>query len=107
MSFGMRIWGDDGRLQLDENSFTMRVVRSEVVSFGSSREIRSFSVHGCHPGNAIAIVIPLGAFNSYLDRQFETEMGNDVAYVANYMRYWEGGRHTSTGSMRLIVMRFN
>lgn len=107
MSFGMRIWGEGGQLQIDENAFTVRVVRSEVVSFGTLREIRAFSVPGCNPGNAVAIVIPLGNFDQALARQFETQMNHDQVEVANYMRYWGHGRDTASGSMRLIVMRFN
>lgn len=107
MSFGMRIWGEDGQLQIDEGSFTMRVVLSEVVTFGAQREVRAFSVPGCHPGNAVAIVIPLGHYDPAHARQFETQMNHEQAEVANFMRYWEHGRHTASGSMRLMVMRFN
>ncbi|WP_257109827.1 hypothetical protein [Pseudomonas alliivorans] len=107
MSFGMRIWGEGGQLQVDENSFTVRVVFTDVVTFTSQREIRAYSVPGCHPGNAAAIVIPLGTYDAWSARQFETQVNHDVVEVANYMRHWSSGRNTAQGSMRLIVMRFN
>lgn len=31
MSYGARVWGPTGLLELDENSFTVRVVHSEIV----------------------------------------------------------------------------
>lgn len=107
MSYGMRIWGEDGQLQIDEGSFTLRVVLSQVVTFGAHREVRAFPVPGCHPGNAVAIVIPLGPYDHAHARQFETQMNHEQAEVANYMRYWGEGPHTASGSMRLLVMRFN
>ncbi|WP_339408059.1 hypothetical protein [Pseudomonas helleri] len=103
MGFGLGTWDAAGVPELNENSFTMRVVLSEVVTFGG-REVKSFSVPGCTPANSVAIVIPLGGYSDN-DRQFETEMGNGIAYVANYMRYYAGD-YTATGSMRLIVTRF-
>jgi hypothetical protein len=105
MAYGMRVWGADGALQLDENSFTIRVVLSQVVSFGIERGVQSFSVPGCTPDNANAVVIPIGNYGSN-DRQFEVLVGNGVVEVANWMRNSPAIFNTASGSMRLIVMRF-
>ena len=48
MSYGMRIWGGDGSLQIDENSFTMRVVLSTLVSFTNAAKTNQDSVSYTH-----------------------------------------------------------
>ncbi|VVO68625.1 hypothetical protein PS865_01202 [Pseudomonas fluorescens] len=107
MSYGMRIWGADGALQLDENSFTIRVVLSVQVTFalGSSKGTQDFAVPGVGPGNGTAIVVPIGAY-SELQMQFETEMLEGVVRVYNYTRTYAAST-TSSGTMRLIVMRWS
>jgi len=105
MPYGMRIWGPDGTLQLDENSFTLRVVLSQVVTFSGTRQVQTFSVPGCGPDNASAVVIPIGNYGRN-DFQFEVALGSGVVEVANWMRTWSPGTYTASGSMRLLVMRF-
>lgn len=105
MPYGMRIWGPDGTLQLDENSFTLRVVLSQVVTFTGTRQVQTFSVPGCGPDNASAVVIPIGNYGRN-DFQFEVALGSGVVEVANWMRNWSPGTYTASGSMRLLVMRF-
>ena len=51
MSFGIRIWGADGALQVDENSFTIRIVLSIVVTFGTTRVVQTFAAPGCTTAN--------------------------------------------------------
>lgn len=106
MSFGMRMWGADGALQMDENSFTMRVVLSTVVTFANNTKTNlDYSVPGCDASNAVAIVIPTGPYNESLSFQFETEMLSGVARVYNYTRTFAASLSTS-GTMRLMVIRF-
>ncbi|VVN87743.1 hypothetical protein PS718_01631 [Pseudomonas fluorescens] len=106
-AFGMRIWGADGALQLDENSFTIRVALSTLVTFalGSPKGSQDFSVPGVGPGNGTAIVIPNGVYGSN-QMQFETEMLDGVARVYNHTRTYAAST-TSSGTMRLIVMRWS
>lgn len=106
MSHGLRVWGPDSTLQMDESTFTVRVVLSQVVTFGSAAAVQSFSVPGCTPSNAVAIVIPNGSYSDGA-RQFEPALGDGVVTVANYLRNWPYGAQNATGSMRLLVMRFN
>ena len=106
MSYGMRIWGGDGSLQLDENSFTMRVVLSTIVTFANNNKAnQDFSVAGCDASNSVAIVIPVGPYNESLSFQFETEMVSGIARVYNYTRTFAASLSTS-GTMRLMVIRF-
>lgn len=104
MSYGMRIWGGDGALQLDENSFTVRLVLSVSVTFNATKGYQDFSVPGCNSSNATAFVVPSSPVSTS-DRQFETEMLDGVARVYNYTRTFDASS-LSTGTMRLFVVRF-
>ncbi len=106
MSFGMKIWGADGGLQMDENAFTMRVVMSALVTFPTTNKSnQDFSVPGCDASNSVAVVIPTGPYNESLAYQFETEMLSGVARVYNHTRTFATSQSTS-GTMRLMVIRF-
>lgn len=106
MSFGIRVWGADGALQLDENSFTMRVVLSTLVTFpNNTKTSQDFAVSGSDATNSIAIVIPVGPYDESSARQFETEMLSGAARVYNHTRTFAASLSTS-GTMRLLVIRF-
>lgn len=106
MSHGMRVWGADGALQLDENSFTMRVVLSTLVTYpNNTKAIQTFSVPGCTESNSVAIVIPNGPYDQSVSYQFETEMVSGEARVYNYSRTFAASLSTA-GTMRLMVIRF-
>lgn len=107
MSFGARIWNASGVLVMDENSFTMRVVLSQLVSISqASQTFQTFSVPGLTAANGAAIVVPVGAYSS-TDTQYETEVINDAVRVYNYIRGFTGTFKSTIGTMRLIVMRFS
>lgn len=108
MSFGIRTWGADGTLQIDENSFTMRVVLSTTVNFpaNGAKAVQSFSVPGCTASNAVAIVVPNGSYTTSLSTQYETEMVTDTANVYNYNRGFDASLTSNVASMRLYVIRF-
>ncbi|BBI41501.1 hypothetical protein ALP64_201687 [Pseudomonas syringae pv. actinidiae] len=106
MSNGMMVWGADSALQLDETSFTIRVVLSTLVTFsGAAKTSQDFAVPGVGPGNGVAIVIPSGTYDNN-QRQHETELVDGVARVYNHTRTY-GSSTVSSGTMRLIVMRFS
>jgi hypothetical protein len=105
MSFGMRVWGADSALQLDESSFTIRIVLSTLVTFSGGKSSQDFAVPGVNASNGVALVIPNGAYDSQ-QRQFETELLSGVARVYNHTRTYESSL-IAGGTMRLIVMRFN
>lgn len=107
MSYGIRIWGADGSLQMDENTSTMRVVLSQVVSLGSGSKLtQDIAVAGANASNAIAVVLPIGTFADTVT-QFETEMLDGVVRIYNYNRGFPAGTwQASAGSMRLLVIRF-
>jgi hypothetical protein len=106
-NYGIRIWGPDGALQIDETSFTIRVALSTLVTFalGANKGSQDFAVPGVGPGNGTAIVVPVGAYSGS-QMQFETELLDGVARVYNHTRTYASS-FTSSGTMRLIVMRWS
>jgi hypothetical protein len=106
MAYGMRIWGGDGSLQVDENSFTIRVALSTLVTFPpGGKTNQDFAVPGVGPANGSAIVVPIGSYSD-TQLQFETELVDGVARVYNHTRGFAAST-VATGTMRLIVMRFS
>lgn len=112
MSFGMRIWGAGGVLQLDENSFTVRVVYSALVQkvAGEDRS-RFISIPGITPQTCVALCLPNGAWVGSSTEQSASVSQYDAQVVANGVIVWFGNRNMSTGvlgvsSQRLLVMRY-
>lgn len=115
MSSGMRIWGPTGALELDETSFTVRVILSALVTRPALAEYLDVSVPGADPATCNAVVIPIGSYtdpnNNSQDayrRQFEPQVLN------NLVRVWFRNRALSSadvpaialGTQRLLVMRY-
>jgi len=111
MSYGIRTWGPSGEPELNENSFTARIILSTLLTAGSPPgSYWDISVPGCTPANSCAVTVPIGPLPdpSTQDpraRQFEPEMMNGV------VRVWRGHRTavegiSASGTQRLIVMRF-
>lgn len=106
MTYGMRIWGANGALQLDENSFTMRIAASILVTFsGGTKQQQDFSVPGCTPSNSVAIMVPIGSYNEY-SRQHECELLSGTVAVRNYMIGQPANKNITSGTMRLMVIKF-
>lgn len=107
MSFGIRIWGADGALQLDENSFTIRIVASFLVTFsGSNRQMQTFAVPGINAGNSVAVLVPISSYNEQA-RQHEAQMVDGAVNVYNYIYGNTAVTTVSNGTMRLMVVRFS
>ncbi|VVM59077.1 hypothetical protein [Pseudomonas fluorescens] len=106
MSHGIRIWGADGALQVDENTFTMRVVYSGLVTGSNSVAYQTISVSGLTPENGAAFVVPVGGYNVNLDKQLETEVIAGAVRVYSYIRGREQYSNKTGVAMRLIVIRF-
>lgn len=113
MAFGLRTYGADGAMQINENSFTMRVVFTLVV------DNNNWTQSGSQPGmgykqwavdananNAVAVLMPIGNYADTVT-QYESEMLDGVVRVYNYNRGFPAGTWRSTAtSMRLMVVRF-
>ncbi|TWC27728.1 MULTISPECIES: hypothetical protein [unclassified Pseudomonas] len=107
MSHGVRIWSAEGALQLDENSFTMRVVYSGLVTGSNTVAYQTVPVPGLTPENGAAFVVPIGSYNQVQDKQLETEVIAGAVRVYSYIRGREQYSNKTGVTMRLIVIRFS
>lgn len=104
MSYGVRIWGQDGSLQVDETTFTMRVEFSALVYFApgtAGGTAQTFAVPGCNPSNSFALVVPVDVYEGTI---FEPQM------LDGYVRVWRGHRTAVNGlngygTQRVLVVR--
>ena len=65
MSFGMRIWGANGALELDENSFTVRVVCSALIQRTQGEDrTRFIPVSGVDPSTHSAVCMPVDNYGT-------------------------------------------
>lgn len=110
MSYGVRVWGPTGLLELDENSFTVRIVHSEIVqASGQSVRSRFISIPGIDPSTHSAVCVPIAAYDttaqSWSAIQYTPMVG------AGGVTLFYGNPATSTGPLgtspqRLLIMRF-
>lgn len=111
MSFGMRIWGANGALELDENSFTVRVVYSAVLLSGNYAPSRAtfISIPGVTPATHSAVCVPITNYGTdgqdIRNIQYTPVVGNDGVTV-----FW--GQPNTNGPLgvltpqRLLVMKY-
>lgn len=112
MTSGIRIWGANGALQMDENSFTVRVVYSGLIQkVSGENRVRFVSVPGITPETCIAICLPSGPWTGSPIEQNGNVSQYDPQVVANGVNVWFGNRNMPNGVLgfslqRLIVMRY-
>lgn len=110
MSFGMRIWGANGALELDETSFTVRVEYSALIQSGNPPgRTRYISLPGVSPATHSAVCIPVQEYGTdgqdYKNIQYIPIVGTDGVVV-----YF--GQPNTNGPIgvlvpqRLLVMRY-
>lgn len=103
MIFGMVTKDGAGNVEFDTTISTWRIILSVVVSFpvGTTIRTQQFSVPGCNPSNSVAFALPMNneTGEAQANRQLETQMGDGIAYVRNYL----AGR---TDSVSFATMRF-
>ena len=107
MSFGMRIWGATGVLELDENSFTVGIVYSAVIS-GSGRSV-FISIPGINPSTHSAVCVPITDYRT--DGQSIAAIQFTPVVSSGGVTVYFGCPSTSTGPVgitpqRLLVMRY-
>jgi hypothetical protein len=107
MAYGMRAWGADGALQLDENSFTMRIAASYLVTFNTpTKTSQVFAAPGCNTSNAVAVLLPVGVYDQTA-RQHKAILADDgTVTVYNYLTDNLAINNVSSGTMRLMIVRF-
>ena len=108
MNFGMRIWGEDGTLQLDENSFTVRVAHSSLVPKTAGRYV-DIPVAEVNPENYSAVCVPVVPYST--TAQSLTAISFTPVIYVGYVRVFFGSPAATTGptgitTQRLLVMRY-
>ncbi|MCF5709611.1 hypothetical protein GIV19_20330 [Pseudomonas syringae] len=107
MSHGLATWGADGQPQLDENSFTMRIAASFLVTFsGATKQVQTFDAPGCNTSNSVAVLVPIAAYDQNARQHEAAVQDNGTVNVYNYMTGNGAVRNVSFGTMRLMVVRF-
>ena len=109
MSSGMRIWGPTGNLTLDENSFTVRVLYSALVS--TSGRSLYIPIAGVTPETCTGVCLPNGYWSSSSSSQDASVSQFDVQVLNGGVNVWFGKRDMPTGrigvsTQRLIVLRY-
>jgi hypothetical protein len=103
----MRIYGADGALQIDENSFTLRIAASYLVTFsGGTKQSQTFSAPGCTTANAVAVLVPVAAYNAQSRQHKAVLADNGTVTVYNYLTDNPAIPNISNGTMRLMIVRF-
>jgi len=113
MSYGIRAWGPTGLLELDENSFTVRVIYSGIVSPGFGRFV-DIAVAGCNPATCSAVVIPISPYpadpsaQDLYAIQFEPEVFTGGVRVWSVNRGIDPSGTPGPGlaAQRLLVMKY-
>lgn len=108
MSHGIRVWGPTGLLELDENSFTVRIVYSAIVSPAGARFV-DISIPEVNTTNYSAVCVPVGPYNT--TAQFWSAIMFTPIVDDGFVRVCFGNPSTNTGPLgttaqRLIVMRY-
>lgn len=109
MSFGMRIWGENANLELDENSFTVQVIYSATIT--ASGRSSFVAIPGVSPSTHSAVVLPIGAYPQDPFGQ-TSSAGQYIPLVGtNGVTVYFGNPNSSAGptgtaTQRLLVMKF-
>jgi len=112
MSFGMRTWGTSGNLELDENSFTVRVIYSALVPRSQGYYV-DIPVPGVDPDTCSAIIVPAGPYPQDQNAQNLYAVQFEPQMFVGTVRVWFTNRNSvpyqpSSGlaTQRLLVMRY-
>ena len=110
MSSGIRIWGPNGNLQLDENSFTVRVVYSALVTSAVGSVARNVYI----PIPEVNIATHVGVCLPNEPWRFSQDPRNsqfDVQIMSGGVTVWFANRNMPNGkkgvsTQRLLVFRY-
>ena len=108
MSSGIRIWGPTGILQLDDNSFTVRVVYSALVTSAGIARNTYIPIPDVATATHVGVCLPNEPWRFSQDprnSQF------DVQVMSGGVTVWFGNRNMPNGKIgrstqRLLVFRY-
>lgn len=109
MIAGIRIWGPMGGLELDENSFTVRVLYSALVS--TSGRSLYIAIPGVAAATCTGVCLPNGNWSNSSSSQDAGNSQFDVQVLNGGVRVWFSNRNMPTGrigisTQRLLVLRY-
>ena len=58
MTYGARVWDENGNLGMDTNSFTYQVIWQGVIDFSGSVPSYTLNIPGFNPANCVFMIIP-------------------------------------------------
>jgi len=61
MTYGARVWDENGNLGMDTNSFTYQVLWQGVIDFSGTTPSYTLSIPGFNPANCVFMIIPTRA----------------------------------------------
>lgn len=114
MSYGARVWGATGLLELDENSFSVRVIYSALVTRPAGTNYIDIAVPGCSPSTCNAVSVPVSPYPAdpsaqdlYAIQQ-EPEVLNGAVRVWFINRMIQGSASPAPAlaTQRVMVMRY-
>lgn len=112
MSSGMRIWGANGALQIDENSFTVRVVYSALINPASEPgRSRYIAIPGVTAATCVGVSLPNGNWSNNASSQDPGNSQFDVQVLDGGIRVWFSNRNFANGRLgvstqRVLVFRY-
>lgn len=78
MTYGARVWDENGNLGMDTNSFTYQVIWQGVIDFSGAVPSYTFNIPGFNPANCVFMIIPTRAQDVQAS---ETDgLGNSKSY---------------------------
>lgn len=61
MSYGMRVWDENGNLAMDTNTFTYQVIWQGAIDFSGATPSYTLNIPGFNPANCVFMIIPTRA----------------------------------------------
>ena len=58
MTYGARVWDENGNLGMDTNSFTYQVLWQGVIDFSGTTPSYTLNIPGFNPANCVFMIIP-------------------------------------------------
>lgn len=58
MSYGARVWDENGNLAMDTTTFTYQVIWQGVIDFSGSIPSYTLNIPGFNPANCVFMIIP-------------------------------------------------
>lgn len=114
MSYGARVWGPTGLLELDENSFTVQVIYSALVTRPAGTLYSDITVAGCDPATCSAVCVPTAPYPEDPSAQNLNAIQYEPQVMSGAVRVWYVNRSINPSSppapglatQRLLVMKY-